>query len=477
MAQENTQVNAGVQGKIVQCIGAVVDVEFPHGQVPKVYDALKLEGSALTLEVQQQLGDGVVRTIALGSSDGIKRGLMVTNTGNPITVPVGKATLGRIMDVLGNPIDERGPVDQALTAAIHRKAPAYDELSPSQELLETGIKVIDLVCPFAKGGKVGLFGGAGVGKTVNMMELINNIAKAHSGLSVFAGVGERTREGNDFYHEMSDAGVVNQESLNDSKVAMVYGQMNEPPGNRLRVALTGLTMAEAFRDEGKDVLFFVDNIYRYTLAGTEVSALLGRMPSAVGYQPTLAEEMGRLQERITSTKVGSITSIQAVYVPADDLTDPSPATTFAHLDSTVVLSRDIASLGIYPAVDPLDSTSRQLDPQVVGEEHYTVARAVQGTLQRYKELRDIIAILGMDELAPEDKLVVARARKMQRFLSQPFHVAEVFTGAPGKYVPLAETIRGFKMIANGECDHLPEQAFYMVGTIDEAFEKAKKLAA
>ena len=477
MAQENTQVNAGVQGKIVQCIGAVVDVEFPHGQVPKVYDALKLEGSALTLEVQQQLGDGVVRTIALGSSDGIKRGLMVTNTGNPITVPVGKATLGRIMDVLGNPIDERGPVDQTLTAAIHRKAPAYDELSPSQELLETGIKVIDLVCPFAKGGKVGLFGGAGVGKTVNMMELINNIAKAHSGLSVFAGVGERTREGNDFYHEMSDAGVVNQESLNDSKVAMVYGQMNEPPGNRLRVALTGLTMAEAFRDEGKDVLFFVDNIYRYTLAGTEVSALLGRMPSAVGYQPTLAEEMGRLQERITSTKVGSITSIQAVYVPADDLTDPSPATTFAHLDSTVVLSRDIASLGIYPAVDPLDSTSRQLDPQVVGEEHYGVARAVQGTLQRYKELRDIIAILGMDELAPEDKLVVARARKMQRFLSQPFHVAEVFTGAPGKYVPLAETIRGFKMIANGECDHLPEQAFYMVGTIDEAFEKAKKLAA
>lgn len=468
---------AQVQGKIVQCIGAVVDVEFAHGEVPKVYDALKLEGSALTLEVQQQLGDGVVRTIALGSSDGIKRGLMVTNTGNPITVPVGKATLGRIMDVLGNPIDERGPVDQSLTAAIHRKAPAYDELSPSQELLETGIKVIDLVCPFAKGGKVGLFGGAGVGKTVNMMELINNIAKAHSGLSVFAGVGERTREGNDFYHEMSDAGVVNQESLNDSKVAMVYGQMNEPPGNRLRVALTGLTMAEAFRDEGKDVLFFVDNIYRYTLAGTEVSALLGRMPSAVGYQPTLAEEMGKLQERITSTKVGSITSIQAVYVPADDLTDPSPATTFAHLDSTVVLSRDIASLGIYPAVDPLDSTSRQLDPQVVGEEHYNVARAVQGTLQRYKELRDIIAILGMDELAPEDKLVVARARKMQRFLSQPFHVAEVFTGAPGKYVPLAETIRGFKMIANGEADHLPEQAFYMVGTIDEAFEKAKKLAA
>ncbi|MFO6421520.1 F0F1 ATP synthase subunit beta [Hylemonella sp. W303a] len=471
MAQANTQ----VQGKIVQCIGAVVDVEFPRDQMPKVYDALKMEGSALTLEVQQQLGDGVVRTIALGSSDGLRRGLVVTNTGKAITVPVGKATLGRIMDVLGNPIDERGPVAQTQTASIHRKAPAYDELSPSQELLETGIKVIDLVCPFAKGGKVGLFGGAGVGKTVNMMELINNIAKAHSGLSVFAGVGERTREGNDFYHEMSDAGVVNQENLGDSKVAMVYGQMNEPPGNRLRVALTGLTMAEAFRDEGKDVLFFVDNIYRYTLAGTEVSALLGRMPSAVGYQPTLAEEMGRLQERITSTKVGSITSIQAVYVPADDLTDPSPATTFAHLDSTVVLSRDIASLGIYPAVDPLDSTSRQLDPQVVGEDHYTVARAVQGTLQRYKELRDIIAILGMDELAPEDKLTVARARKIQRFLSQPFHVAEVFTGAPGKYVPLAETIRGFKMIVNGECDHLPEQAFYMVGTIDEAFEKAKKV--
>ncbi|MEK9802717.1 MAG: F0F1 ATP synthase subunit beta [Curvibacter sp.] len=471
MAQANTQ----VQGKIVQCIGAVVDVEFPRDQMPKVYDALKMEGSALTLEVQQQLGDGVVRTIALGSSDGLRRGLTVTNTGKAITVPVGKATLGRIMDVLGNPIDERGPVDQTLTASIHRKAPAYDELSPSTELLETGIKVIDLVCPFAKGGKVGLFGGAGVGKTVNMMELINNIAKAHSGLSVFAGVGERTREGNDFYHEMSDAGVVKQDNLAESKVAMVYGQMNEPPGNRLRVALTGLTMAEAFRDEGRDVLFFVDNIYRYTLAGTEVSALLGRMPSAVGYQPTLAEEMGRLQERITSTKVGSITSIQAVYVPADDLTDPSPATTFAHLDSTVVLSRDIAALGIYPAVDPLDSTSRQLDPQVVGEEHYTVARAVQGTLQRYKELRDIIAILGMDELAPEDKLTVARARKIQRFLSQPFHVAEVFTGAPGKYVPLSETIRGFKMIVNGECDHLPEQAFYMVGTIDEAFEKAKKV--
>jgi len=464
------------EGKIVQCIGAVVDVEFPRDQMPKVYDALKFEGGGLTLEVQQQLGDGVVRTIALGSSDGLRRGLVVTNTGAPITVPVGKATLGRIMDVLGRPIDERGDVGQELTASIHRKAPAYDELSPSQDLLETGIKVIDLVCPFAKGGKVGLFGGAGVGKTVNMMELINNIAKAHSGLSVFAGVGERTREGNDFYHEMADSGVVNLEKLEDSKVSMVYGQMNEPPGNRLRVALTGLTIAESFRDEGRDVLFFVDNIYRYTLAGTEVSALLGRMPSAVGYQPTLAEEMGRLQERITSTKVGSITSIQAVYVPADDLTDPSPATTFAHLDSTVVLSRDIASLGIYPAVDPLDSTSRQLDPNVVGEEHYNVARAVQGTLQRYKELRDIIAILGMDELAPEDKLAVARARKIQRFLSQPFHVAEVFTGSPGKYVPLAETIRGFKMIVNGEADHLPEQAFYMVGGIDEAFEKAKKVA-
>ena len=462
-------------GKIVQCIGAVVDVEFARDQMPSIYDALKMEGSTLTLEVQQQLGDGVVRTIALGSSDGLRRGNMVYNTKAPITVPVGKATLGRIMDVLGSPIDERGPVDQAQTASIHRKAPAYDELSPSTELLETGIKVIDLVCPFAKGGKVGLFGGAGVGKTVNMMELINNIAKAHSGLSVFAGVGERTREGNDFYHEMADSGVVNLEDLPESKVAMVYGQMNEPPGNRLRVALTGLTIAESFRDEGRDVLFFVDNIYRYTLAGTEVSALLGRMPSAVGYQPTLAEEMGRLQERITSTKVGSITSIQAVYVPADDLTDPSPATTFAHLDSTVVLSRDIASLGIYPAVDPLDSTSRQLDPNVVGDDHYQTARAVQGTLQRYKELRDIIAILGMDELAPEDKLAVARARKIQRVLSQPFHVAEVFTGSPGKYVSLAETIRGFKMIVSGECDHLPEQAFYMVGTIDEAFEKAKKV--
>ena len=457
-------------GKIVQCIGAVVDVEFPRNAMPKIYDALKMEGSELTLEVQQQLGDGIVRTIALGTSDGLRRGLTIKNTGHPIMVPTGAATLGRIMDVLGNPIDEAGPVATEARSAIHRKAPAYDELSPSQELLETGIKVIDLVCPFARGGKVGLFGGAGVGKTVNMMELINNIAKEHDGLSVFAGVGERTREGNDFYHEMKDSNVLD-------KVAMVYGQMNEPPGNRLRVALTGLTIAEGFRDEGKDVLFFVDNIYRYTLAGTEVSALLGRMPSAVGYQPTLAEEMGKLQERITSTKTGSITSIQAVYVPADDLTDPSPATTFAHLDSTVVLSRDIASLGIYPAVDPLDSTSRQLDPQIVGQEHYETARAVQGTLQRYKELRDIIAILGMDELAPEDKLLVARARKMQRFLSQPFHVAEVFTGSPGKYVSLKDTIKGFKMIASGELDHLPEQAFYMVGTIDEAIEKAKKMAA
>ncbi|GGY90449.1 F0F1 ATP synthase subunit beta [Pseudoduganella plicata] len=462
-------------GKIVQCIGAVVDVEFPRNAMPKVFDALKMEGSELTLEVQQQLGDGIVRTIALGSSDGLRRGMTIQNTGKPIMVPVGNGTLGRIMDVLGNPIDERGPVSQEFTASIHRTPPAYDELSPSQDLLETGIKVIDLVCPFAKGGKVGLFGGAGVGKTVNMMELINNIAKAHSGLSVFAGVGERTREGNDFYHEMADAKVVDLDNLGNSKVAMVYGQMNEPPGNRLRVALTGLTIAESFRDQGKDVLFFVDNIYRFTLAGTEVSALLGRMPSAVGYQPTLAEEMGRLQERITSTKTGSITSIQAVYVPADDLTDPSPATTFGHLDSTVVLSRDIASLGIYPAVDPLDSTSRQLDPLVVGQEHYDTARAVQGTLQRYKELRDIIAILGMDELAPEDKLLVARARKMQRFLSQPFHVAEVFTGSPGKYVSLKDTIKGFKMIASGELDHLPEQAFYMVGTIEEAIEKAKKL--
>ena len=463
---------AQVQGKIVQCIGAVVDVEFPRDQMPKVYDALKLEGSALTLEVQQQLGDGIVRTIALGSSDGLKRGLMVTNTAKAITVPVGKATLGRIMDVLGNPIDERGPVDQALTASIHRKAPAYDELSPSQELLETGIKVIDLVCPFAKGGKVGLFGGAGVGKTVNMMELINNIAKAHSGLSVFAGVGERTREGNDFYHEMADSGVVNLENLPESKVSMVYGQMNEPPGNRLRVALTGLTIAESFRDEGRDVLFFVDNIYRYTLAGTEVSALLGRMPSAVGYQPTLAEEMGRLQERITSTKVGSITSIQAVYVPADDLTDPAPAGTFAHLDATTVLSRQIAELGIYPAVDPLDSTSRILDPLVIGEEHYHVARGVQAILQRYKELQDIIAILGMEELSEEDKVTVARARKIQKFLSQAFFVAEQFTGTPGQYVPLKETIRGFKEILEGKHDDLPEGAFYMVGTIDDAVAKA-----
>ncbi len=463
------------QGKIVQCIGAVIDVEFARDQMPHIYDALKMEGTDLTLEVQQQLGDGIVRTIALGSSDGMRRGMMVTNTKAPIMVPVGPKTLGRIMDVLGRPIDEVGPIGAEKTMSIHRTAPTYEELSPSTDLLETGIKVIDLVCPFAKGGKVGLFGGAGVGKTVNMMELINNIAKAHSGLSVFAGVGERTREGNDFYHEMMDAGVVNKEDLSKSKVAMVYGQMNEPPGNRLRVALTGLTMAEAFRDEGRDVLFFVDNIYRYTLAGTEVSALLGRMPSAVGYQPTLAEEMGRLQERITSTKTGSITSIQAVYVPADDLTDPSPATTFGHLDSTVVLTRDIASLGIYPAVDPLDSTSRQLDPHIVGEEHYNTARAVQATLQRYKELRDIIAILGMDELSPEDKLAVSRARKIQRFLSQPFSVAEVFTGSPGKYVSLKDTIKGFKMIVSGECDALPEQAFYMVGGIEEAFEKAKTL--
>ena len=456
------------QGEIVQCIGAVVDVQFKRSEMPKVYDALTLEGTELTLEVQQQLGDGVVRTIALGSSDGLRRGLMVENTGKPISVPVGTATLGRIMDVLGNPIDEMGAIGTDVRRSIHQSAPKFDELSATNELLETGIKVIDLICPFAKGGKVGLFGGAGVGKTVNMMELIRNIAIEHSGYSVFAGVGERTREGNDFYHEMKDSNVLD-------KVALVYGQMNEPPGNRLRVALTGLTMAESFRDEGRDVLFFVDNIYRFTLAGTEVSALLGRMPSAVGYQPTLAEEMGRLQERITSTKVGSITSIQAVYVPADDLTDPSPATTFGHLDATVVLSRDIASLGIYPAVDPLDSTSRQIDPNVIGQEHYDTARGVQQTLQRYKELRDIIAILGMDELAPEDKLLVYRARKVQRFLSQPFFVAEVFTGSPGKYVPLKETIRGFKMIINGECDHLPEQAFYMVGTIDEAFEKAKTL--
>jgi F-type H+-transporting ATPase subunit beta len=469
------------QGKVVQCIGAVVDVEFPRDQMPKVYEALVLDeaGSTaeagLTFEVQQQLGDGIVRTIAMGSSDGLRRGMAVKATGAGISVPVGTATLGRVMDVLGRPIDEAGPIATDERREIHQHAPTFEELSPSVDLLETGIKVIDLVCPFAKGGKVGLFGGAGVGKTVNMLELINNIAKEHSGLSVFAGVGERTREGNDFYHEMAEAGVIKLDNMAESKVAMVFGQMNEPPGNRLRVALSGLTMAEKFRDEGRDILFFVDNIYRYTLAGTEVSALLGRMPSAVGYQPTLAEEMGRLQERITSTKVGSITSIQAVYVPADDLTDPSPATTFQHLDSTVVLSRDIASLGIYPAVDPLDSTSRQLDPLIVGEEHYTVARSVQQTLQRYKELRDIIAILGMDELAPEDKLAVARARKIQRFLSQPFHVAEVFTGAPGKYVPLKDTIKGFKGIVNGDYDHLPEQAFYMVGAIEEAVEKAKTL--
>ena len=462
------------QGKIVQIIGAVVDVEFPRDAIPHIYDALKLVDVDLTLEVQQQLGDGIVRTIAMGATDGLKRGYAVENTGAPITVPVGTATLGRIVDVLGKPVDEAGAIDASHTRAIHQIAPKFDELSSATELLETGIKVIDLLCPFAKGGKVGLFGGAGVGKTVNMMELINNIAKAHSGLSVFAGVGERTREGNDVYHEMKESNVLD-------KVAMVYGQMNEPPGNRLRVALTGLTMAEYFRDEkdetgkGRDVLFFVDNIYRYTLAGTEVSALLGRMPSAVGYQPTLAEEMGRLQERITSTQTGSITSIQAVYVPADDLTDPSPATTFAHLDATVVLSRDIASLGIYPAVDPLDSTSRQLDPMVLGQEHYDVARGVQATLQKYKELRDIIAILGMDELSDEDKLTVARARKIQRFLSQPFHVAEVFTGSPGKYVSLRDTIAGFKAILNGEYDHLPEQAFYMVGGIEEAVEKAKTL--
>ncbi len=456
------------QGKIVQIIGAVVDVEFPRESLPKVYDALKMTDPNLTLEVQQQIGDGVVRTIAMGGTDGLRRGMAVAGTGAPISVPVGIKTLGRIMDVLGDPVDELGPVGNETVWPIHRAAPAFDELAASTEILETGIKVIDLICPFAKGGKVGLFGGAGVGKTVNMMELIRNIAIEHSGYSVFAGVGERTREGNDFYHEMKESNVLD-------KVALVYGQMNEPPGNRLRVALTGLTMAEYFREEARDVLLFIDNIYRYTLAGTEVSALLGRMPSAVGYQPTLAEEMGRLQERITSTKKGSITSIQAVYVPADDLTDPSPATTFAHLDATVVLSRQIAELGIYPAVDPLDSSSRQLDPLVVGEEHYTVARAVQSTLQRYKELRDIIAILGMDELAPEDKLAVSRARKIQRFLSQPFFVAEVFTGSAGKFVPLKETISGFKAIVNGEYDHLPEQAFYMVGSIEEAVEKAKTL--
>ncbi len=461
--------SAASQGQIVQIIGAVVDVEFPRDKMPKIYDALKQDQIGLTLEVQQQLGDGMVRTIALGSTDGMKRGMMVVNTGASIHVPVGSGTLGRIMDVLGNPIDEAGPIKADRVRSIHQKAPSFEELSPSTELLETGIKVIDLVCPFAKGGKVGLFGGAGVGKTVNMMELINNIAKEHGGYSVFAGVGERTREGNDFYHEMKDSNVLD-------KVSLVYGQMNEPPGNRLRVALTGLTMAEAFREEGRDVLFFVDNIYRFTLAGTEVSALLGRMPSAVGYQPTLAEEMGKLQERITSTKTGSITSIQAVYVPADDLTDPSPATTFGHLDATVVLSRDIASLGIYPAVDPLDSTSRLVDPNSISEEHYNTTRRVQATLQRYKELRDIIAILGMDELSPDDKLAVSRARKIQRFLSQPFAVAEVFTGSPGKYVSLKDTIKGFKMIVDGECDALPEQAFYMVGAIEEAFEKAKEMA-
>ena len=462
-------------GKVVQVIGAVIDVEFPRDSVPQVYDALMVGDKGLTLEVQQQLGDGVVRAIAMGPSEGVNRGLDVENTGAPISVPVGTETLGRIMDVLGNPIDEKGPIGEQERSAIHRAAPTYEELAASDELLETGIKVIDLVCPFAKGGKVGLFGGAGVGKTVNMMELINNIATEHSGLSVFAGVGERTREGNDFYYEMQESGVVNVEEMNKSKVAMVYGQMNEPPGNRLRVALTGLTMAEKFRDEGRDVLLFVDNIYRYTLAGTEVSALLGRMPSAVGYQPTLAEEMGVLQERITSTKTGSITSIQAVYVPADDLTDPSPATTFAHLDSTVVLSRDIAAKGIYPAVDPLDSTSRQLDPLIIGQEHYEVARGVQTVLQRYKELKDIIAILGMDELSEEDKLIVSRARKIERFLSQPFHVAEVFTGSPGIYVSLKDTIAGFKGILVGEYDHLPEQAFYMVGSIEQAVERAAKL--
>ncbi len=462
-------------GRIVQIIGAVIDVQFPRDSVPKVYDALLVEGKSTTLEVQQQLGDGVVRTIAMGSTEGLSRGLNVTDSGAPISVPVGLETLGRIMDVLGNPIDERGAIGEQERMPIHRKAPSYEELSASNELLETGIKVIDLICPFAKGGKVGLFGGAGVGKTVNMMELINNIAKAHSGLSVFAGVGERTREGNDFYHEMAESKVIDLDNLTNSKVAMVYGQMNEPPGNRLRVALTGLTMAEKFRDEGRDVLLFVDNIYRYTLAGTEVSALLGRMPSAVGYQPTLAEEMGVLQERITSTKTGSITSIQAVYVPADDLTDPSPATTFAHLDATVVLSRSIAELGIYPAIDPLDSTSRQLDPLVIGQEHYEVARGVQSVLQRYKELKDIIAILGMDELSEGDKLIVSRARKIQRFLSQPFFVAEVFTNTPGKYVPLKDTIAGFKGILAGDYDNIPEQAFNMVGSIEEAVAKAKNM--
>lgn len=455
-------------GKVIQVIGAVIDVEFPRSEVPRIYDALYIEDQKLTLEVQQQLGDGVVRTIAMGSSEGLQRGLSVSNTGAPISVPVGPKTLGRIMDVLGRPIDELGPIGAEMELPIHRAPPSFEDQAAKEELLETGIKVIDLVCPFAKGGKVGLFGGAGVGKTVNMMELIRNIAHEHQGFSVFAGVGERTREGNDFYNEMKESKVLD-------KVALVYGQMNEPPGNRLRVALTGLTMAEQFRDQGRDVLLFIDNIYRYTLAGVEVSALLGRMPSAVGYQPTLAEELGVLEERITSTKTGSITSIQAVYVPADDLTDPAPATTFAHLDATVVLSRQIAELGIYPAIDPLDSTSRQLDPNIIGQEHYDVARAVQGVLQRYKELKDIIAILGMDELSEEDKLSVSRARKIQRFLSQPFFVAEVFTGQSGKYVQLKDTIRGFKGIVSGEYDQLPEQAFYMVGTIDEAIEKAKTL--
>jgi F-type H+/Na+-transporting ATPase subunit beta len=455
-------------GNIVEVIGAVVDVEFPRDSVPKVYDALKVNDAGLTLEVQQQLGDGIVRTIAMGSTDGLRRGLSASNTGAPISVPVGVKTLGRIMNVLGEPVDEKGSIGADTSWPIHRPAPTFAEQAAGIEILETGIKVIDLICPFAKGGKVGLFGGAGVGKTVTLMELIRNIAVEHSGYSVFAGVGERTREGNDFYHEMTEGGVID-------KVSLVYGQMNEPPGNRLRVALTGLTMAEYFRDEGRDVLFFVDNIYRYTLAGTEVSALLGRMPSAVGYQPTLAEEMGKLQERITSTKTGSVTSIQAVYVPADDLTDPSPATTFAHLDATLVLSRQIAELGIYPAVDPLDSTSRQLDPLVVGQDHYDTTREVQGTLQRYKELKDIIAILGMDELSEDDKLIVARARKIQRFLSQPFFVAETFTGTAGKYVSLKDTIAGFKGIMNGDYDHLPEQAFYMVGGIDEVAEKAKSL--
>ncbi|MFW0089480.1 MAG: F0F1 ATP synthase subunit beta [Coxiella endosymbiont of Haemaphysalis japonica] len=457
-----------MSGTITEIIGAVVDVEFPHKAIPKVYDALRVSNNQLTLEVQQQLGDRVVRTIAMGTTEGLKRGIAVVNTGRPIEVPVGEKTLGRIMNVLGDPIDEAGPINTKQRLPIHRSAPSFIEQSGTTELLETGIKVIDLLCPFAKGGKVGLFGGAGVGKTVNMMELIRNIAIEHSGYSVFAGVGERTREGNDFYHEMKESQVLD-------KVVLVYGQMNEPPGNRLRVGLTGLTLAEAFRDEGRDVLLFIDNIFRYTLAGVEVSALLGRMPSAVGYQPTLAEEMGTLQERITSTKTGSITSIQAVYVPADDLTDPSPATTFAHLDTTVVLSRQIAEQGIYPAIDPLDSTSRQLDPLIIDEEHYRVARSVQETLQRYEELKDIIAILGMDELSEEDKLSVSRARKVQRFLSQPFFVAEVFTGAQGKYVPLQNTICAFKRIINGEYDELPEQAFYMVGTIEEAVEKARSL--